>query len=80
MGMDKCPHCGSTLGVYKTYTGVQYYNFDGTDAGYYADVSENQKIFARCIKCEKKISLERIRKEAKKDGFCSYGERKSNGC
>lgn len=61
--MDRCPHCGSDLGVYKTYTGKQYYGFDGEDAGFYADVPENQKVFARCIHCDKKISLVRIKKE-----------------
>ena len=76
--MDKCPNCGSTLGVYKTYTGVQYYDFDGNDAGYYADVPENQKTFARCIKCQKKISLDRIKREAQNDDFRCSGERKDN--
>lgn len=64
--MDKCPHCGSDHGVYKTYTGKQYYDFDGEPAGFYADVPDNQRTFARCINCGKKISLDRIKREAEK--------------
>lgn len=68
MGMDSCPYCGSTLGVYKTYTGMQYYDFKGEAAGFHADVQENQKVFARCIHCERKISLNRIMREAENGG------------
>ena len=79
--MDKCPYCGSAKGVYKTYTGMQYYDFDGNAAGYHADDPENQKKFARCIHCDRKISLSRIRKEAaeKSEYFCTYGERRTDG-
>lgn len=62
--MDKCPHCGSSDGVYRTFTAIQYYDFNGDPAGCSQDGYENQKTFARCIHCEKKISLNRILKEA----------------
>jgi len=63
--MDKCPYCGSTNGVYKTFTAMQYYDFNGNPAGYSLDDAiENQKVMARCLHCHHKISLKRIVKEA----------------
>lgn len=62
--MDRCPYCGSEDGVYTTYTGRQYYWWDGEPSGFNADVSDNQRTFARCVKCQKKISMARIRREA----------------
>lgn len=58
--MDRCPYCGSKGGVYKTYTGVQYYYWDGEPAGYSNDTPDNQITFARCVKCKKRISMKRI--------------------
>ena len=65
--MDKCPYCGCEDGVYTTYTGKQYYYFDGDPSGFNADVSDNQRVFARCIHCNRKISMKRILKEAKEE-------------
>ena len=62
--MDKCPHCGSIIGVYTTFTGTQYYVFNGDPAGCSLNGIENQRAFARCIKCDRKISMNRILKEA----------------
>lgn len=59
--MDKCPYCGFDGGVYTTYTGKQYYDWDGEPCGYNSDVSENQRKFARCVKCNKKIAIKRLK-------------------
>ena len=32
--MDKCPYCNSNSGVYTTYTGRQFYYWDGEPCGY----------------------------------------------
>lgn len=61
--MDKCPHCGSDTGVYTTFEGIQYYDFNGDPAGCSLNGVENQRTFAKCIKCDKKISINRILKE-----------------
>ena len=53
--MDKCPYCGSDDGVFTTYTGTQYYDWNGEPCGYDNDVSDNQIKFARCIKCNRKV-------------------------
>lgn len=58
--MVKCPYCGSDGGVYTTFTGKQYYYWDGELAGYDTDVPENQSAFARCVKCGRKISMRKI--------------------
>lgn len=58
--MERCPYCGSENGVYKTYTGTQYYYWDGEPAGFSDDVPERQTTFARCVKCKKRISMKRI--------------------
>lgn len=63
--MDKCPHCGSRHGVYTTFTGMQFYDFNGEPDGYDHETPENQKKFARCRHCDRKISLNRIKREAK---------------
>ena len=61
--MNNCPYCGSKHGVYTTYTGRQYYNWNGELAGYDTDETEDQRFFARCVQCNKKISLQRILKD-----------------
>lgn len=58
--MVKCPYCGSTDGVYTTYTGRQFYTWDGEPLGYDSDVYENQRKFARCVKCDRKIGIKRL--------------------
>lgn len=64
--MDRCPHCGSTNGVYTTFTAMQYYDFNGNPAGYSLDdAMENRRVMARCLHCDKKISFVRIAREAK---------------
>lgn len=71
--MDKCPYCGSSSGVERTFTGVQFYDWNGEPAGWLSDIGpENQKIFARCVKCKKRVSMSRILRE-------SDGERKDDG-
>ena len=47
--MEKCPYCGSEDGVFTTYTGKQYYYWNGEPCGYNADVPDNQRKFVRCI-------------------------------
>lgn len=61
--MDKCPYCGSDRGLFRTYTGTQYYGWDGEPAGYDDQVFDNQRVYARCVRCERRISLERVKKE-----------------
>lgn len=62
--MDKCPYCGSSAGVYTTFTAIQRYDFNGNPAGCSLDDAiENQRVMARCLHCDKKISLKRIVRE-----------------
>ena len=65
--MDRCPYCGFDQGVYRTYTGTQFYHWNGEPAGFNTDVSENQIIFVHCVRCHKKISMRRILREANLD-------------
>ena len=59
--MEVCPYCGDDGGVYRTYTGVQYYFWDGEPSGFNADCSDNQTKYARCISCNRRISMKRIK-------------------
>lgn len=59
--MEKCPYCGSEDGVFTTYTGTQYYYWDGEPCGFNADVPDNQRKFVRCIKCKRKIAMKRLK-------------------
>ena len=61
--MQRCPYCGSEDGVFTTYTGRHFYFWDGRPAGYNADVPENQRKFARCLSCKRKVKLSRLEKE-----------------
>lgn len=61
--MEKCPYCGSEDGVFTTYTGKQYYYWNGEPCGYNADVPDNQRKFVRCINCKRKISMKRLQTE-----------------
>ncbi len=65
--MVKCPYCGSEDGVYRTYTGIQYYFWDGEPCGFNADCSDDQTVFARCVKCNRKVSMRRILREAEEN-------------
>ena len=62
--MEKCPYCGSDGGVYATYTGTQYYDWDGEPCGFNADVPDNQRKFVRCVKCKRKISMKRLKEKS----------------
>ena len=61
--MEKCHYCGSEDGVFTTYTGKQYYYWNGEPCGYNADVPDNQRKFVRCINCKRKISMKRLQAE-----------------
>ena len=61
--MNKCPYCGSDSGVFTTFTGTQYYTWNGESNGY-SDFTEKESKFARCISCNRKISMKRIQKES----------------
>lgn len=62
--MEKCPHCGSENGAYTTYTGKQYYDWDGEPCGFNADVPDNQRAYVRCVDCGKRVAKARlVRKE-----------------
>ena len=58
--MDRCPYCGSKTGIYKTYVGIQYYDWSGEPSGFNDDMVEKQRMFVKCIKCHKRISMKRI--------------------
>lgn len=62
--MKQCPHCGSDIGLYRNYTGTQYYNWDASPAGCHADEPETQLVYARCINCGRKFNLTRIERLA----------------
>lgn len=59
--MKKCPYCGSENGVFTTYTGTQYYYWDGEPSGFNADVPDNQRKFVRCVSCKRKIAMKRLK-------------------
>ncbi len=50
----ECPHCKSNRGLFTTFKGVQYYNFDGTENGYNEDRS-TETVWAYCISCGKPV-------------------------
>ena len=62
--MKRCPNCGSDTGLYKNYTGTQYYNWDGSPAGCHEDSPEKQSVYAMCINCGKRFNLSRIERLA----------------
>lgn len=64
--MKKCPKCGSDKGVFTTFTGTQYYKWNGEPNGY-SDNIERESKFARCVVCNHKISMNRILKESELD-------------
>ena len=61
--MQRCPYCGSEDGVFTTYTGRQFYFWDGKPAGYNADVLENQRKLVRWLSCKRKVELSRLAEE-----------------
>lgn len=58
--MNKCPYCGSKHGVYTTFIGVQYYSWNGEPCGYNEDTTDKQSVYARCLKCNRRVSMKRI--------------------
>lgn len=60
--MNKCPYCGSSDGVYTTFVGIQYYQFNGEPDGHSTDTNESK--FAKCRRCGRRILLKRILDEA----------------
>lgn len=61
--MDKCPYCGSDKGVYTKFVGFQYYLWNGEPQGY--SDGENESMYAKCVNCNRRISLKRILNEGK---------------
>lgn len=59
--MKKCPYCGSNEGVFVTFIGIQYYTWEGEPNGYSTDTVTESK-FAKCVKCEHKILMNKILK------------------
>ena len=64
--MEKCPHCGSDTGLYRNFTGNQYYGWDGSPSGCFLDGPEKQSVYAMCIHCGKRFNLDRIKRLANK--------------
>ena len=48
--MRKCPYCNSGRGVYTIFKAMQYYSWGG----------EPESKFAKCLSCNRKISMKRI--------------------
>lgn len=63
--MDKCPYCGSDKGVSTVFTAFQYYSWNGESQGY-SDL-ENESSFAKCLSCNRRISMKRILRESKSE-------------
>ena len=61
--MEKCPYCGSKTGAYTVFMGRQYYTWNGEPCGYDEDATEKQRIYARCVKCNRRGSMKLISKE-----------------
>lgn len=61
--MIKCTHCGSNKGAFTVIEGIQYYSWEGEPQGYLA---ENESIYAKCVKCGRRVSMNRILKESER--------------
>lgn len=65
--MDKCPYCGSEMGLFSKEVGRfdQYYRFNGEPGGY-SDldvVCRRKSTPLYCIKCRKRVTtLQEIRR------------------
>lgn len=58
--MDKCPHCGDTSGVYRTYKTRQTYSWSGQPI-WSGDVdSIDQKKYAYCSNCNRRVAIRKI--------------------
>lgn len=62
--MKCCPHCGSSSGLAREFTGVQYYDWSGEPTGYDVNASENQSVYVCCVSCGRRFSLGRIKRNA----------------
>lgn len=60
--MERCPYCNSDKGISVVFKGLQYYSWDGNPNGYSTDEISESK-FARCLSCDRKISMKRIQKK-----------------
>lgn len=58
--MERCPYCGSDKGVSTKFVGYQYYSWNGEPQGY--SDGENESTFARCLSCNRRISIKKILK------------------
>ena len=52
---DKCPYCGSDLGLYIIVSSPQEYTIHGEACGYYPDAGTESDIM-HCLKCDKAIT------------------------
>ena len=66
--MERCPFCGSDAGLYRNYVGKQYYNWDGSEAGFFADGPEVQSVYAMCLICGRRFNLARLERLANEKG------------
>lgn len=64
--MKRCPYCNSDRGVYTIFKAMQYYSWDGEPEGYSTDELDESK-FAKCLSCDRKISMKRIQKNTETD-------------
>lgn len=63
--MNQCPYCGDTLGIRVPFTADQYYNWDGSPAGYSGGCDERKT--GHCLKCGHAIRMMRVFKEGGPD-------------
>ena len=63
--MKKCPYCNSDKGVFTAFVAYQYYSWEGNPMGY--SDGDTESVFARCISCNRKISMKRILRESNKE-------------
>lgn len=55
--LDKCPYCGSSEGLYTTFTGMQMYDFHGNTNGFSEDsFAFSESDLMRCINCGKSVT------------------------
>ena len=64
--LKRCPYCGSSEGLYSTFTGMQMYDFRGNTKGFSEDAfGFSESDLLRCIKCGESVTKRSWLKEVR---------------